>query len=251
MSLRKVVPLVVIYACVSVPAPAQKDSLLPPSTLPTKHTESFDPDKTVLALSELRIYGPAIVVKYGTGFCVDPACKFVATNHHVAVESNARKIKGQRIVNRYFATGPDADGASVNQAKALLVAAKKYNTGRDLAIYELRYRIEKHNGIPSPSWSWRRATAWTSTPSRRRPLTRSGTSRHFTQPSWPRPISFREKPVRISTTTARNICSPCWGSGTNGSVRRAKLVQGPSASAEREKLGMISSRGPRVLLSCK
>lgn len=82
--------------------------------------------------------------EFGTGFCVDPACRFVATNYHVAATAQPRKIRGEKIVRRYLATGPDDEGASMNGGPSL--APMKYNVTRDLAIFELRRPLRHHHG---------------------------------------------------------------------------------------------------------
>src|SRR5690348_4734889 len=50
---------------------------------------------------------------YGTGFCIDPACRFIGTNYHVAVDLHPGKINGERVIGQYLATGPDDEGATV------------------------------------------------------------------------------------------------------------------------------------------
>jgi hypothetical protein len=41
-----------------------------------------------------------------TGLCLDPACRFIGTNYHVAMMARPRKIRGERVVQLYLATGP-------------------------------------------------------------------------------------------------------------------------------------------------
>lgn len=83
-------------------------------------------------------------VSGATGFCVDPECRFVGTNYHATLAGAPRKIRGEKIVQRYVATGPDDDGASLNQVGPMMA---KYNVSRDLAIFELRHSLAKHHGI--------------------------------------------------------------------------------------------------------
>lgn len=89
---------------------------------------------------------PGLNVKaaFGTGFCLDPKCRFIATNYHVAVSARAHKIKGERIIQRYLATGPHDQGATANVTQdGVLPFARK----RDLAIFELRRPLPHHHGL--------------------------------------------------------------------------------------------------------
>lgn len=79
----------------------------------------------------------------GTGFCLDPACRFIGTNYHVAVIARPSKIKGEKIIRQYLATGPDDEGANVVEGLSLM----KYNLSRDLAIFELRHSLPHHHGV--------------------------------------------------------------------------------------------------------
>jgi hypothetical protein len=82
---------------------------------------------------------------FGTGFCLDAACRFVATNYHVALTARPRKIKGEKIFERYFATGPrDKDATANAQANGDVLP---YAVGRDLAIFELRRPLSHHHGL--------------------------------------------------------------------------------------------------------
>src|ERR1041385_7143724 len=53
-----------------------------------------------------RLPGVAMGFEFGTGFCLDRECRFVATNYHIAELVKPRKIEGERIVQTYLATGP-------------------------------------------------------------------------------------------------------------------------------------------------
>lgn len=80
---------------------------------------------------------------YGTGFCIDPVCRFIGTNYHVAANLHPRKIKGERVIREYLATGPDDDGATVIAG----LSSMKYNLSRDLAIFELRHPLPHQHGV--------------------------------------------------------------------------------------------------------
>jgi hypothetical protein len=105
-----------------------------------------DLSKTVLPLTQLKLLGPSAELKFATGFCLTEDCRFVGTNYHVAMMAQIRKIKGDRVIHRYMATGPDDDGATNNDGPS--ANPMKYNPGRDIAIYELRYPLPHYHGIP-------------------------------------------------------------------------------------------------------
>lgn len=80
---------------------------------------------------------------YGTGFCIDPACRFIGTNYHVAAILHPGKINGERVIGQYLATGPDDEGATVVAG----LSTMRFNLSRDLAIFELRHSLPHHHGI--------------------------------------------------------------------------------------------------------
>jgi len=81
----------------------------------------------------------------GTGFCLDPECRFIGTNYHVAMMAQPRRIKGGKVIRRYLATGPNDEGAIVNAGVS--VGPMKYTPSRDLAIFELRHPLPHHHGV--------------------------------------------------------------------------------------------------------
>jgi len=105
-----------------------------------------DLDQTVFPITQLKWIGLGAEGKFGTGFCVDRDCRFVGTNYHVAMMAQLRKIKGDKVIQRYLATGQDDDGATINDG--LSVNPIKFTPSRDLAIYELRYPLPHYHGIP-------------------------------------------------------------------------------------------------------
>ena len=105
-----------------------------------------DLDQTVFPITQLKWIGLGAEGKFGTGFCVDRDCRFVGTNYHVAMMAQLRKIKGDKVIQRYFATGPDDDGATISDGFS--VNPIKFTPSRDLAIYELRYPLPHYHGIP-------------------------------------------------------------------------------------------------------
>src|SRR3984957_6947587 len=144
LTLRKLSLALAICLCAALQAPAQEmvyhaNALVRPGISPAP----ADFDQTVIPISELKI-GLGVESKFGTGFCLDPGCRLIATNYHVAAIAKPSKIDGQPIVDRFLATGPDDDGATVNVG--LAAAAIKYTLSRDLAILELRKPLAHHHG---------------------------------------------------------------------------------------------------------
>ena len=165
MALRGIVPALIANFCLSPLAAAQaafpspsriapqstvghagdfSDVVVPITSLKVgiqeKPRGDFKPSLNPLSYIDL---GEALSSKYGTGFCVDPACRFIGTNYHVAVASFPRKINGEKVIQQYLATGPDDVGATVNEGLSLA----KYNLSRDLAIFELGRPLPHHHGV--------------------------------------------------------------------------------------------------------
>jgi hypothetical protein len=146
MTLCKIVPVLIVYSFVSLLALAQDNSSDWPSVSTTSVIVHQDFSKTVFPITELRFVGLGIEGKLGTGFCLDPECRFIGTNYHVAAITRTRRIKGQRVVERYLATGPNDEGATFNDGFA--GGTTKYTLSRDLAIFELRHSLARHYGVP-------------------------------------------------------------------------------------------------------
>jgi hypothetical protein len=141
--------------CVSVPA---QEAFPSPSAIPPSSEHSLDFSEIVVPITSVKFTPSAKLgiaerpvpkldmgAKFGTGFCLDPACRFIVTNYHVAVTTRVRNIRGDRIFQRYLATGPHDEGATVNtlgNGDALPFAMK-----RDLAIFELRHPLPHHHGL--------------------------------------------------------------------------------------------------------
>src|SRR6266487_5486870 len=160
MILRKVIPILIACSCLPPIAAAQgvlpgRSTIQPSSTV--EHTQDFS--EIVVPITSVKIIpsaklgikgklGPKLDVDayFGTGFCLDAACRFIATNYHVAITTRARKIKGEKVIQRYFATGPHDEGATANN----LVGngnVLPYATKRDLAIFELKRSLPHHHGL--------------------------------------------------------------------------------------------------------
>ncbi len=159
MILREIIPILIACSCLSPIASAQEVSPSPP-TIPSsskvEHTQDFS--EIVVPITSLKITpslnlgitgrpAPALgeSINFGTGFCLDAACRFIGTNYHVAMTTQAHKIKGEKIFQRYLATGPQDKDATANALPNGEVLP--YATGRDLAIFELRRSLPGHHGL--------------------------------------------------------------------------------------------------------
>ncbi len=157
MILRKIIPILILSSCLSPSARAQEASpstIPPPSTV--EHTQDFSeivvPITSVKFIPSVKlgISGKPVPkldmdTNLGTGFCLDAACRFIATNYHVAMTTRAGKIKREKIIQRYFATGPHDEGATANFLPNGDVLP--YATSRDLAIFELRRSLPHYHGL--------------------------------------------------------------------------------------------------------
>jgi hypothetical protein len=146
MIVRKFILILVVSLCIHVSVPAQEVSSeqlspVPPSAV--LHVEDFN--NVVLPITELKFVGIGITSKFGTGFCVDPECRFIGTNYHFAAKARPKKIRGQRVLQTNLATGPDDEGATWSVGP--YVSPMKYNLCRDLAVFELRHPLSRFHGI--------------------------------------------------------------------------------------------------------
>src|SRR5258708_5735415 len=159
MVLRKVIPLWIVSSSLSPSAPAQEVSPSPP-TIPSSSTVEHAPDlsEIVVTITSVKLtpslklgitgkLGPKLDLdaNFGTGFCLDAACRFIVTNYHVAMTTRADKIKREKIIQRYFATGPHDEGATANFLPN--VGVLPYAKKRDLAIFELRRSLPHYHGL--------------------------------------------------------------------------------------------------------
>src|SRR5216683_5017515 len=145
MVLRKVIPILIVCSCLAPSAPGQEVFPKPlPVVFPSTVVHAHDFNRTVVPITDLKLLGLGIEGMFGTGFCLDPECRFIGTNYHVAMMARSRKIKGEKVIQRYLATGPDDEGATVNDGPS--VGSMRYTLSRDLAIFELRHSVPHHHG---------------------------------------------------------------------------------------------------------
>ncbi|MGA7695922.1 MAG: serine protease [Candidatus Sulfotelmatobacter sp.] len=111
--------------------------------------QEFVPEHVVFPITDfkpdLKHLAP-ISMKFGTGFCLDPDCRFVGTNYHVAkVMGKYVRIKGVFSAHRYLDSDPDDAGAEdMNLGWG---GSLKYTPAHDLAIYEMRHPVKNFHGI--------------------------------------------------------------------------------------------------------
>ena len=157
MILRRFALTLIVSSCLSVSGRPQEAFPSPPTIPPSsEHTQDFS--KVVVPITAVKFtpsaklgitgrLGPGLDIdtKFGTGFCLDPACRFIVTNYHVAAITPVSKIKDDRIFQRYLATGPHDEGATAN--KLWNGELLPYAVKRDLAIFELRHPLSHHHGL--------------------------------------------------------------------------------------------------------
>src|SRR5690242_8477276 len=88
--------------------------------------------------------GLQVGAELGTAFCLDPECRLLGTNYHVAASARLRKINGRKVIRQYLATGPQDHDATWNFVAGAPLA---YAVSRDLAILELREPLPHHHGL--------------------------------------------------------------------------------------------------------
>lgn len=93
--------------------------------------------QTVVPITKLHFYGPLGNIMFGSGFCLDPECRFIVTNYHVAEAMGKHlSIQHEPVVQRWLASGPNDEGATKDG----------YNPLRDLAVVELEHSLS-HRGF--------------------------------------------------------------------------------------------------------
>jgi hypothetical protein len=111
--------------------------------------QEFVPERVVFPITDFKPeikHRAPFSMKFGTGFCLDPDCRFVGTNYHVAkVMGKYVRIKGVFSAHRYLDSDPDDAGAQdVNLTGG---GSLKYTPAHDLAIYEMRHPVKDFHGI--------------------------------------------------------------------------------------------------------
>ncbi|HEV2315464.1 MAG TPA: serine protease [Candidatus Acidoferrales bacterium] len=97
--------------------------------------------RTVVPITKLHNYGLFGSIQFGSGFCLDPECRFIVTNYHVARAMGKRfSIQHEPVVERWLASGPNDEGAT----------KQGYNPLHDLAVAELKRSLNRigFHGLP-------------------------------------------------------------------------------------------------------
>lgn len=125
--------------------------------------QEFAPEKVVFPISEfapyilyiapLHSFVAAGSMSFGTGFCLDPNCRFVGTTYHVAnAMAESVFIKRGITVHRYLDSSPNDPGAEEVKLKRnnfpFMISSMRFNPAHDLAIYQMRHPLKKVHGIP-------------------------------------------------------------------------------------------------------
>ncbi len=117
-----------------------------PSTRAVPDPPAQDFSRSIVPITSVKLRGPWVQAEFGSGFCLDPNCQFIGTNYHVAAMIGRPKIEGAKVVERYFATGPNDDGATLNYTSSGHVPLR-YTWNRDLAIYQLAKPLRGYHGL--------------------------------------------------------------------------------------------------------
>src|SRR2546425_2168048 len=158
MILHKIILFLIASSCLSHIAAAQTAFPSSTSLHPSVVERTHDFSDVVVPITSLKIVpsvklgitgkpGPSLGIdtNYGTGFCLDARCRFIVTNYHVAMTARARKIKGEKIIHRYFATASDDKGATANPLPNGGVLP--FAMSRELAMFELVDSLPHHHGL--------------------------------------------------------------------------------------------------------
>src|ERR1700730_7090095 len=89
-----------IFGCFCrCPAAVAQTTLSSPFLSPASAEQISNMGETVLPITDVKL-AKGLAVTFGTGFCLDPMCQFIATNYHVAMVAKPQKIKGDKIIRR-------------------------------------------------------------------------------------------------------------------------------------------------------
>ncbi len=97
--------------------------------------------QTVVPITKIHLHGPIGMIDFGSGFCLDPECRFIVTNYHVAEAMGKHlSIQHEPVVQRWLASGPNDEGATKDG----------YNPLHDLAVAELKRSLNRRgfHGLP-------------------------------------------------------------------------------------------------------
>lgn len=85
--------------------------------------------QSVVPITNLRIRGLYATINFGSGFCLEPECRFIVTNYHVAKAMGKHfSIRHDQVVQSWLFSGPNDECSR----------EKGYNPLHDLAVLELQ-----------------------------------------------------------------------------------------------------------------
>jgi hypothetical protein len=94
----------------------------------------FAQEKTVVPITKLSFYGPLGKIDFGSGFCLDPECRFIVTNYHIVERMGKQfSIQHEPVVCSWLDSGPGDDSAT----------KLGYDPLHDLAIVEVWHGLSK------------------------------------------------------------------------------------------------------------
>ena len=145
---RKIIAALCAFSCLSSSSSARQQLDDSSASAPSSTSALVrDFSHAVVPLTALKLRGPLLEADFGTGFCLDADCQFIGTNYHVAAVQRRLHVKGVRIVERYLATGPKDDGASLSHFAFAGGLPLRFTLSRDLAILELSKPLPHHHGL--------------------------------------------------------------------------------------------------------
>lgn len=141
---RSVITALFAVCCLSHYSPARPPHTDRPISLDGTRIQNFS--QSVVPITSLKFRGPMLDAEMGTGFCLDPECRFIGTNYHVALVAKNSKIEGIKIIQRYLATGPKDQDSTLNYV-ASGGPPLRYTLSRDLAVFQLAKPLPHHHGL--------------------------------------------------------------------------------------------------------
>ena len=111
--------------------------------------QEFVPDQVVFPITDFKPdikHFALFSMRFGTGFCLDPDCRFVGTNYHVA-KLMGKYVRIQGVFSAYRYLDTDAEDVGAQEVNLAWGGSLKYTPAHDLAIYEMRHCLKKFHGI--------------------------------------------------------------------------------------------------------
>jgi hypothetical protein len=113
------------------------------------YAQEFVPEHVVFPITDFKPdikHLSPFSMKFGTGFCLDQDCRFVATNYHVA-KIMGRHVRIKGVFSAHLYLDSDSDDAGAQDINLAGGGSLKYTVAHDLAIYEMRHPLKNFHGI--------------------------------------------------------------------------------------------------------